>query len=165
MGLVSRTGIVPISHTQDTAGPMTRHVVDAAVLLQAMAGPDPDDPATRLPPERFAIEVPSASSAPALKGARLGVLRSATGYHEAVDAAFEHALDTLAASGAVIVDDLRLEPYDEFRTDSSLFNPWSAYPGCPQGLPYRSLLRGMNTITRSRMASTAIGTQTTANAP
>lgn len=104
VGLVSRTGVVPISVSQDTAGPMARSVADAATLLAAMVGPDPLDAATgRAPgilPEAYAQALRPGS----LKGARIGVLRKATGYHPAVDAAFERSLDALRAAGATLVD-------------------------------------------------------------
>src|SRR6185436_18230390 len=73
VGLVSRFGIVPISHSQDTAGPMTRTVTDAAILLAAMAGADPEDSATR---RSSAHDYARALDAGGLKGARLGIVRS-----------------------------------------------------------------------------------------
>jgi amidase len=102
VGLVSRTHIVPISHSQDTAGPMARDVRTAARLLAAMAGRDPADPATAAappPPDYVA-----ALRADALKGARIGVLRWATGWHAGVDARFEAALARLRGAGAMLVD-------------------------------------------------------------
>jgi amidase len=102
VGLVSRSGIVPISHTQDTAGPMCRSVADAAALLTAIAGPDPRDVATR--GARTANYV-AALDPNGLKGARIGVARDKlTGYSVAADAAFERALAAMKDRGAVIVD-------------------------------------------------------------
>ena len=102
VGLVSRSGIVPISHTQDTAGPMCRSVADAAVLLAAIAGADSRDVATR--GARTADYV-AALDANGLKGARIGVAREKlTGYSDAADAAFERALAVMKDRGAVIVD-------------------------------------------------------------
>ncbi len=75
VGLVSRTGIIPISHRQDTAGPMTRTVRDAALLLSAMAGPDPDDPATLDIPPGFARKFEEHLDASSLEGVRIGVLK------------------------------------------------------------------------------------------
>jgi len=105
VGLVSRTGIIPISHTQDTAGPMARTVADAAALLGAMAGRDPlDVPTTRNPagrPTDYAATLDPA----ALKGARIGVARKRyTGYSAPTDRVFEAAIAALRAQGAVIVD-------------------------------------------------------------
>jgi amidase len=90
VGRVDGAGIVPISHTQDTAGPMARTVADAAALLAAIAS----DP----------IEVPGDPGA--LEGARIGVARNMARFHEAVDAMFEEALAALRAAGAEVVDPL-----------------------------------------------------------
>ena len=99
LGLVGRTGIVPVAASQDTAGPMARTVADAALLLGAISGPDPDDPASRPPPSAdFAQFLDSG----ALRGARIGVVRSYSGFHEAVDAIFEQALAVLADAGAAV---------------------------------------------------------------
>ncbi len=103
VGLVSRSGIVPISATQDTAGPMTRTVADAALLLTAMAGSDPADPATAQA-DRRREDYAARLKPDALKGARIGVMRYAAGFHPETDAVFEAALATLKARGAVLVD-------------------------------------------------------------
>jgi amidase len=103
VGLVSRTHVVPISHSQDTAGPMTRDVETAARLLTVMAGSDPADPATREADSRK-VNYVAALDAKALKGARIGVLRFATGWHAGVDARFEAALAVLKAQGAELID-------------------------------------------------------------
>ena len=102
VGLVSRSGIVPISHTQDTAGPMCRSVADAAALLATIAGPDPRDVATR---RARPADYVAALDADGLKGARIGVAREKlTGYSVSADAAFERALAVMKDRGAVIVD-------------------------------------------------------------
>lgn len=103
VGLVSRTHIVPISHSQDTPGPMTRDVRTAALLLTAMAGRDPADPATQEADARK-TDYTAALRVDALKGVRLGVLRWATGWHTGLDARFEAALAVLRQQGAVLVD-------------------------------------------------------------
>jgi amidase len=103
VGLVSRTHVVPISHSQDTAGPMTRDVETAARLLNIMAGSDPADPATQ-PANAHKADYVAALKPGALKGARIGVARFATGWHTGVDARFEAALAVLKAQGAVLVD-------------------------------------------------------------
>ena len=103
VGLVSRTGIVPISASQDTAGPMTRTVEDAALLLTAMAGSDPNDPATA-EADRRKEDYASRLKPDALKGVRVGVMRYATGFHPETDAVFATALETLKAQGAILVD-------------------------------------------------------------
>lgn len=104
VGLVSRAGIIPISHTQDTAGPMGRTVADAVALLQAIAGFDPADPATALTRTRMRVDYSKSLDRDALKGARLGVVRKLAGYDEHVDSLFAAALDTLKNAGAVLVD-------------------------------------------------------------
>jgi amidase len=103
VGLVSRDGIVPISGSQDTAGPMTRSVADAAVLLDAIVGTDPRDAATgaaRRPQATYASHL----RADALRGARIGVLRRSMGFHPEVDARLEQAITALRAAGAEVVD-------------------------------------------------------------
>ena len=108
VGLVSRAGIVPISETQDTAGPMARSVRDAALLLGAIAGPDPRDPATA-PGETLGLDdYTPFLDADGLRGARVGVQRSVFGFHEAVDRLMEEAIAVLRDRGAVIVDPIDL---------------------------------------------------------
>ena len=101
VGLVSRTHVVPISHSQDTPGPMTRNVRDAALVLTAMAGTDPADPATREADARRS-DYAATLSDKALAGKRIGVMRFATGF--GTNTAFEEALKTLMNEGAILVD-------------------------------------------------------------
>jgi amidase len=104
VGLVSRSGIIPISHSQDTAGPMTRTVADAAALLAAMTGADPRDAATARSKGRSA-DYTKALDAGALKGARIGVARKRYfGYSPPADRIVEQAIAAMKAQGAVIVD-------------------------------------------------------------
>lgn len=103
VGLVSRTHIVPISPEQDTAGPMTRTVADAAAVLSVIAGSDPADPATRDADARKADYL-KALSRDALKGARIGVWRRNAGRSPQADAVFEAALKTLRDQGATLVE-------------------------------------------------------------
>lgn len=105
VGRISRDGIIPISFTQDTAGPMARTVAEAALLFEVMQGVDPEDPTTGLAPERVMM---TALDSQALQGARLGVARNFfTGFDEA-DALIEQAIDLLRAKGAVVVDPVDL---------------------------------------------------------
>ncbi|HEX4600992.1 MAG TPA: amidase [Gemmatimonadales bacterium] len=105
VGLVSRAGIIPIAHSQDTAGPMARTVADAALLLGALTGVDSRDPATSAGAGQSRTDYRASLDAAGLKGARLGVCRSRfMGYSPATDALMESALDTLKRLGAVIVD-------------------------------------------------------------
>lgn len=102
VGIVSRTHVVPISSTQDTAGPMTKTVHDAALLLTAIAGEDPADPVT-MEAKRVADYTRGLDTA-SLEGVRIGVLRGAAGNRADVKALFEAALADLARAGAVLVD-------------------------------------------------------------
>jgi amidase len=106
VGLVSRDGVIPISHTQDTPGPMTRSVADCAAVLQAIAGADARDAATKAAPPR--VDYLAALDADALRGARIGVVRSFNSGEPRTEALFEAALDVLRARGAIVVDQLRL---------------------------------------------------------
>ncbi|MGQ0558941.1 MAG: amidase [Sphingosinicella sp.] len=101
VGLVSRTHVVPISHSQDTPGPMTRTVRDAALVMNAIAGSDPADPATA-EADRRREDYAARLSADALRGVRLGVMRFASGF--GTDEVFERALTTLRAQGAELIE-------------------------------------------------------------
>jgi amidase len=105
LGLLSRTGIVPIAHSQDTAGPMARTVTDAALLLAAMAGIDPSDSSTHVVGRRAPADYTAGLTADALRGARIGVIRNRLfGYNAAADAIAERAIGDMKAQGAVLVD-------------------------------------------------------------
>ena len=104
VGLVSRNGIIPLSHSQDTAGPMTRTVADAAVLLSAMAGSDARDAAT-LDAAGHAMDYTQFLDADGLKGARIGVVRANFGgRNDLASAVVEEALKALQAGGAILID-------------------------------------------------------------
>jgi amidase len=103
VGLVSRAGIIPISHTQDTAGPMARTVADAAALLDALAGADPRDPATAAG-QGGASDLNKALDAAGLRGARIGVARNMAGFHPDTDRLFDEALAEMKRRGAEVVD-------------------------------------------------------------
>jgi amidase len=103
VGLVSRHFVVPISHTQDTPGPMARTVMDAAILLSAMAGSDPADPATKAA-DSHRIDFAAQLNSDGLKGVRIGVMRDRLGGDPAMISLFEAALANMRLSGAVVVD-------------------------------------------------------------
>jgi amidase len=114
LGLVSRTGIVPIAHSQDTAGPMTRTVADAALVLAAIAGPDPDDTATTAV-LRKRVDYAAALDANGLRGARIGVIRNRLfGYSDAADRIANAAIADLKAHGAIIVDPANIPTLGKF---------------------------------------------------
>jgi amidase len=105
VGLVSRSGIIPISHSQDTAGPMARTVADAALLLGAMTGVDTADEASPASRAYAARDYTKSLDANALKGARIGVARRQYfGYSDVTDAIVNKAIADMKAAGAVIVD-------------------------------------------------------------
>jgi amidase len=104
LGLVSRAGIIPIAHSQDTAGPMARSVRDAAILLGAITGPDPRDGATAASAGHAAADYTRFLEESGLRGARIGVARNSFGFHPAVDRIMEEALAEMKRRGAVLVD-------------------------------------------------------------
>src|SRR3984885_3356320 len=104
VGLVSRRGIVPISHSQDTAGPLARSVLDAAILLGAMSGSDPDDPASAAAQGRFESDYRRYVTADGLRGARLGIARRFFADNAPMNAFLDRCIALLQGAGAVIVD-------------------------------------------------------------
>ena len=111
VGLVSRAGVIPISADQDTAGPMSRNVTDAAVVLGAMTGIDPADPATAAQAGHAFTDYTRFLDANALRGARIGVWREGTydpAIHPEVDALMNAAIDVLEAQGATVIDNTRI---------------------------------------------------------
>jgi amidase len=116
LGLLSRSGIVPIAHSQDTAGPMARTVADAAILLGAMAGVDDRDPATRGAQGHLAQDYTRFLDPGGLKGARLGVVREHYfGYNPRADRVAEEALLALKGAGAVLVDPANISTAGKWR--------------------------------------------------
>ena len=113
VGLISRTGIIPISASQDTAGPMARCVADAAILLGVLAGSDGRDSSTSAADNRRAEDYSRFLRADGLSGARIGVARSAFKIHRLADPIFEAALQSLRQAGAELVDPVTLPPFHE----------------------------------------------------
>jgi amidase len=108
VGLVSRAGIIPIAHTQDTAGPMTRTVADAAAMLTALAGPDPRDPMSAPAAQYAGTDYTTFLDANALQGARIGIERSYFGADPNRDGLMEAAIVAMANAGATIIDNANL---------------------------------------------------------
>ena len=119
VGLVSRAGIIPISHSQDGAGPMCRTVRDAAILLGALTGADPGDPATAASSGKSQTNYAQYCDPNGLKGARIGVARKYFGFSDAVDALMEQALGVMKAQGATLVDPADIPTFGKF-DDSEL---------------------------------------------
>ncbi len=119
VGLVSRAGIIPISHSQDTAGPMTRTVADAAILLSALTGIDPRDPQTRTSRGKAHADYTRFLDAAGLRGARIGVARKSFGFNPEVDKLMEEAIAAMKNAGAIIVDPAEIATAGKF-DDSEL---------------------------------------------
>ena len=139
LGLVSRSGIIPIAHSQDTAGPMARTVRDAAILLTAMTGTDPNDIATSSAETHH--DYSANLTADALNGKRIGVIRSwyGAGTDQRVDDIYTASIEKLQEAGAVIIDDINIEAGDmydaeyevllyEFRADLNTYLQDSGAP-------------------------------------
>jgi amidase len=114
VGLISRSGIIPISHTQDSAGPMCRTVRDAATLLGILTGVDPADPATAASSGKSFTDYTQFCDPNGLKGARIGVARKYFGFSDPVDALMEQALDAMKKQGATLVDPADIETLGKF---------------------------------------------------
>jgi amidase len=113
LGLVSRSGIIPIAHSQDTAGPMARTVADAAILLGALAGLDKRDPATRSSVKKGLTDYTPFLDPNGLKGARIGVARSVFGSDKRFLDIMESSLDAMKQAGAILID-VELKSSDAF---------------------------------------------------
>jgi len=139
VGAVSRAGIVPISHRQDTAGPMARTVADVAALLGALVGADPTDPATAAAQGRIHSDYTTFLDPKGLAGARLGVARAkVTGYSPEADAIFAESLEALRKAGAVLVDPAdipHLGEYDDAEFEALLFEFKADLETYLRGLP------------------------------
>ena len=114
LGLISRMGIIPIAHSQDTAGPMARTVTDAAILLGCMAGIDADDPATAGAAGKMAADYTAYLNPAALRGARLGVARRYFGISPGVDGLMEEAMAAIKRAGAILSDPADLPSHGNF---------------------------------------------------
>jgi amidase len=114
LGLISRAGIIPIAHSQDTAGPMARTVREAAILLDALAGPDPRDPGTAQAGAKMQKDYTQFLDPNGLRGARIGIARKYFGFNDAVDVLMNELIDEMKAAGAVIIDPADLESYGKF---------------------------------------------------
>jgi amidase len=114
VGLVSRSGIIPISHSQDGAGPLCRTVRDAAVILGVLTGIDPRDPATAASQGKSLTDYTQFCDPNGLKGARIGVARKYFGFSDTVDALMEQSLDAMKKQGATLIDPADIETLGKF---------------------------------------------------
>ena len=124
LGLVSRSGIIPIAHSQDTAGPMARTVTDAAILLGALTGIDSLDPITAKSRSHAHGDYTQFLDPNGLRGARIGVARQYFGFNDRVDAVMHDAIDVITKLGATIVDPANLETsgkYDDTEFEVLLY--------------------------------------------
>jgi len=148
VGLTSRMGVIPISHHQDTVGPLARTVADAAIALTAIAAPDPDDPAVSEQEHADSDARPSYPKRPAgvdgidygsaeildadgLRGARLGIWRPARSIGRVTDAVFEEALAALRGAGAELVEPIELAHAESYKDDMDQIRAllWEVGPG------------------------------------
>ena len=120
VGLVSRAGIIPISHSQDGAGPMCRTLKDAAMVLSALTGVDAEDAATAASAGKAHTDYSQSCDPNGLKGARIGVARKYFGFNDAVDALMEQALDVMKKQGAMLVDPADIETLGKFDDSEAL---------------------------------------------
>src|SRR5712692_4283802 len=120
VGLVSRAGVVPISHNQDTVGPHTRTVADAAAVLGALVGLDPRDPATQASAGKFFTDYTQFLNPDGLRGARIGFTRQYEGSSLKTDAVFEAAVQAMANAGATMVE-VQLPHFDEVNAGAAEF--------------------------------------------
>jgi amidase len=114
VGLVSRAGIIPISHSQDTAGPICRTVADAAALLSAIAAVDADDAATKVAARKASPDYTKLLDRGGLRGARIGVVRKLFDVADNVAPAMKAALDAMKSEGAVLIDPVAIETLGKF---------------------------------------------------
>ncbi|HET6906051.1 MAG TPA: amidase [Rhodanobacteraceae bacterium] len=144
LGLVSRAGIVPISHSQDTAGPITRTVADAARVLTVIAGSDPRDPATA-PADSHKTDYTRFLDANALKGKRIGVVRKLAGYDPNTDRVLDDAVAALRRAGAIVIDPVKIPHLDDYGDAEGVVLSYefkhdlNAYLATRKGLPVHTL--------------------------
>lgn len=159
VGLVSRAGIIPISATQDTAGPMCRTVTDAALVLAAIQGLDPRDPATRAGAPHAVTDYTSMLRPDGLKGARLGIARHGFGLPSSVEPVLGEAIAALKQQGAVIIDPAEIPNVDKLGDPETLILDYEFKTGLAAylatrgpGFPMKTLadLIGFNSANRAK---------------
>jgi amidase len=146
LGLWSRSGIIPIAHSQDTAGPMTRTVEDAAILLGLLADFDPDDPASADGREKWQTDYTRYLDPLGLQGARIGMARNFFGFNAEVDILMEKAVEAMQKQGAEVIDPANIETaatLEKYEMDVLLYefkNDLNRYlSGLSSSVKYRTL--------------------------
>ena len=144
LGLISRAGIVPISHNQDTAGPMARSVADAAALLTVMAGSDPADPATR-DANLHKVDYTQFLKPDGLQGKRIGVVRAFAAGNPQVERVLDEAVAALRKVGAIVIDPVAIPHVDDYGKDENIVLSYDfkhdldAYLATRTGVPVKNL--------------------------
>ncbi|HZE14051.1 MAG TPA: amidase [Chthoniobacterales bacterium] len=146
VGLLSRSGIIPISHSQDTPGPMARTVADAAVLLSALTGMDPRDAATNGSRGTAAADYTAFLDANALRGARIGVARKYFGQNDRSDKLMADAIEVIKKAGATVVDPADIETASKIGPAEILVMLFELKAGLNSYLAERAMKDGPRTL-------------------
>jgi amidase len=146
VGLTSRAGIIPISHSQDGAGPMCRTLRDAAIMLGAIAGVDPDDSYTAASQGKSYTDYTQFLDPRGLKGARIGVARKYFGFSDAVDSLMAEALAIMKREGAELIDPADIETFGKFDDSESLVLDYELKADMAQYLAALGLASPMKTL-------------------
>jgi amidase len=146
VGLLSRSGIIPISHSQDTPGPMARTVADAAALLGPLTGIDPRDPATNDSRGKSVADYTTFLRADALRGARVGVVRKYFGFSEPLDKLMADAIDAIKQAGATVIDPVEIETSSQLGAAEIVVLLFELKAGLNRYLAERALKNGPRTL-------------------
>ncbi len=146
VGLVSRAGIIPISHSQDTAGPMARTVRDAAILLGAMQGADPEDTATQNSKRKAYTDYTKFLITNGLKGSRIGIVRQLFGFLPQVDTVINDSLILLKQNGAVLIDPVEIDGLNKLNENEMTVLLYELKADMKKYLKHRGKRTQMHTI-------------------
>jgi amidase len=146
VGLLSRSGIIPISHSQDTPGPMARAVADAAALLGALTGIDPRDAATNGSRGKAVSDYSAFLDANALHGARVGVVRNYFGFSEPVDKLMADAIDAIKQAGAIVIDPADITTSSQLGAGEIIVLLFELKAGLNRYLAERAMKNGPRTL-------------------
>jgi amidase len=146
VGLLSRSGIIPISHSQDTPGPMARTVADAAALLGALTGIDPRDTATNSSRGKAVSDYTPFLNADALRGARIGVARNYFGFSESVDKLMAAAIEAIKQAGAIVIDPAEVATSSQLGAGEIIVLLFELKAGLNQYLAERAMKDGPRTL-------------------